>query len=162
MPVITKYLRPVDYGIYGIITSYLFFVTALKDLGFATVFVNTFYKFPKRWKIIWRMLHGHLLIWGVIYALVLILVLVIGIPREAKHNLFWIATLTIIPSVIFDNTNTLGNYYFRFSQKPLFITIVSIVTGISAIIITFVSVVYFRLGYMSWFVATFGSALIMF
>src|SRR5215471_14430157 len=75
MPIITKHLQPVDYGIYGIITSYLFFATALKDLGFAVVFVNSFYKFPHRWKLIWRLLHGHLVLWSFLYLFILLILL---------------------------------------------------------------------------------------
>ena len=64
MPIITQHVTPADYGVYGIITSYLFFITALRDLGFGVVFVNTFYKYERRWPVLWRMLHGHLVIWS--------------------------------------------------------------------------------------------------
>jgi len=162
MPILTKHLKPVDYGIYGVITSYLFFVTTLRDLGFGTVFVNTFYRYPQRWKFVWRLLHGHLLYWGIFYVLLLIGTLFIAIPAEAKQNFTLITLLTIIPAVLFDNTNMIGSYYYRFSQKPVFIAIVSIVTAISSILITFYCVVNLQLGYLSWFIASFASALIMF
>ena len=43
MPILTKYLTDKDYGIYGVITAYIFFISVLKDLGFSVVFVNTFF-----------------------------------------------------------------------------------------------------------------------
>ena len=70
--------------------------------------------------------------------------------------------MTIVPAVFFDNTNTIGNYYFRFRQKPLFIALVSVVTGITAVLVTFYCIVYLKMGYMGWFVATFLSSLVAF
>ena len=118
MPIITQHVTPADYGVYGIITSYLFFITALRDLGFGVVFVNTFYKYERRWPVLWRMLHGHLVIWSFFFALLMLVLLVVAVPSVAKQNFWTIALLTIVPAVFFDNTNTIGNYYFRFRQKP--------------------------------------------
>jgi O-antigen/teichoic acid export membrane protein len=162
MPIITKHLTTVDYGIYGVITSYLFFVTVLKDLGFGVVFVNTFYKHPNRWKLIWRMLHGHLIIWGLIYSVLLLLALRIAIPKEAYGNYWSIAALLIIPAILFETTNSIGNYYYRFSQKPVYIAIVSIVTGVLSVFMTYYCIVTLHMGYMGWFVASFVSILVMF
>lgn len=162
MPVVTKHLTPVDYGIYGIITSYLFFITVLKDLGFGVVFVNTYYKHPERWKLIWRMLHGHLIIWGVVYMALLLLMLWIAIPKEAFDNYWRIALLLIVPTFLFDNTNTIGNYYYRFSQKPMFIATVSVVTGVIAVFLTYYCIVVLRMGYMGWFVSSAVTTLVTF
>lgn len=162
LPVITRYLTPADYGIYGIIMSYLFVSTALKDLGFSVVFVNTFYKFPHRWPIIWRMLHGHLMIWNMGFALLLLGLLWIAVPAQASQNFWWIALLTIVPAVLFDNTATLGNYFFRFSQKPVFIAISSAVSAVLIVGCTYYCIVHLRLGYMGWFISSFAASLTLF
>ncbi len=162
LPIITKHLTAVDYGVYGIITSYLFFVTALKDLGFGVVFVNTFYKHKERWPIIWRMLHGHLIIWGVFYVVLMLGLLVIAIPHNARGNFWLIAALTVVPALVFENTNLIGNYYYRFSQKPMFIAIVSVTTGVVSVLVTYLCIVQFKLGYMGWFIASFAASLLMF
>src|ERR1051325_11263589 len=72
LPISTKYLTPEDYGIYGIIGSYLAIGSGVRDLGFPVVFVNTFYKYPSRWKFLWRMFHGHLFLWSLIYAVMVL------------------------------------------------------------------------------------------
>lgn len=162
MPILTQHLTAADYGIYGVITSYLFFVTAFKDLGLVIVFVNSYYKFPHRWKLIWRMLYGHLVFWGLIYLAIVLVLLKFAIPAEAQHNYLLIAALIIIPTLFFENTNLLGGYYYRFSEKPAYITIVSIVTTLLTLGITYYCVVIEKLGYLSWFIASAASGLIMF
>lgn len=162
MPVITRYLTPTDYGIYGIIMSYLFISTALKDLGFSVVFVNTFYKFPHRWQIIWRMLYGHLMLWNMVFVVLLLGLLWLAVPQDAMNNFWWIALLTILPAVLFENTALIGNYYFRFSQKPGFIALTSGLAAVISVACTYYCIVYLRLGYMSWFITSFITTLAMF
>jgi len=162
MPIITRHVTAADYGIYGIITSYLFFVTALRDLGFGVVFVNTFYKHETRWPLLWRMFHGHLIIWSMFYAVLMLVLLFIAVPSIAMHNFWKIGLLTIIPAVVFENSNTIGNYYYRFKQKPLLVATVSILTGVTAILVTYYCIVHLQLGYMGWFIATFCSSLVAF
>lgn len=162
MPIITRHATALDYGIYGIITSYLFFATALKDLGLGVVFVNTFYKHEKKWPIIWRLLHGHLILWGFIFAFILLLLLKVAIPAEANKNFWTIAALTILPSVLFDTTSLIGNYYFRFSLKPIFIGIITVTTGVLTVFATYYFIVVLERGYMGWFVASFISSFCMF
>ncbi|HEY0680468.1 MAG TPA: oligosaccharide flippase family protein [Chitinophagaceae bacterium] len=162
LPIITQHLTAEDYGIYGIITSYLFISSALKDLGFSVIFVNTFFKFPHRWKFIWRMLHGHLILWNLVFIIILFALLLIAVPQSAMHNFWWIALLTIVPVIVFDNTNLIGNYYFRFSQKPAYIAFSSGIAAVVSVAATYYCIVELQLGYMSWFITSFVSTFVMF
>lgn len=162
LPITTKHLTAADFGIYGVITSYLFFLSAAKDMGFGVVYVNTFYKHPHRWRIVWRMLHGHLILWSLIYAVLLLALLWVAMPSGTMHRFGEIALLVTIPALLFDNTNSIASYYFRFSQKPMFIATVSVITGVTAVVVTYYCIVTLGLGYMSWFIATFASSMLMF
>lgn len=162
MPVITKYVTAQDYGIYGLVGSYIFIIGSLKDLGFGVLFVNTFYKYPTRWQIIWRMLYGHLIFWSVIYLLLFLLLLYIALPKTELHNYWLIAFLVGTPAIILDNTNSLGSYYYRFSRKPGFIAIVTVITGVVTVLVTYYSIVVLRLGYLGWFFGTFAGGLTTF
>lgn len=162
MPVITRHLKAEDYGVYGVITSYLFFLTALKDLGFGVVFVNSFYKSPVRWKLIWRMLHGHLILWGVFFLLITLAVLAFAVHDTTRAGYWTIALLTVVPALVFDNTNSIGSYYFRFSQRPFFVALVSVISGVTAVLVTYITIVHLNLGYLGWFIASFASSAVMF
>lgn len=162
MPIMTRYLTATDYGIYGVITSYLYFITVWKDLGFGVVFVNTFYKYKHRWKFIWRLLSGHLIIWGLFFSMILLLVLFIALPKSEMHFYWLIAGLLITSSVLFDNTNMIANYYFRFSERPQYVVTVSIISSVVAIAVAFIFIVKLKLGYISWFYSSFAASLVGF
>jgi O-antigen/teichoic acid export membrane protein len=162
LPLLTPHLSAFDFGIYGIITSYLFFITAIKDLGFNVVFVNTFYKHPKRWPLLWRMFAGHLLYWSIIYFFLQAAILYLAMPKTEMHNFPLILLLTAMPAVIFDTVSMLGNYYFRFSERPVPIALITLTGGIVSLCLTYYCIVILRMGYMGWFVANFSSAIIMF
>src|SRR5215469_18558380 len=160
LPLLTPYLTTFDYGVYGIIMSYLFFITTLKDLGFGVVFVNTYFRYPKKWPVIWRMLFGHLIYWNFFYLLILAIVLYVSIPRTEIHNFKYILLLTAVPAIFLDNTTAIANYYYRFTEKPRVIAIVGILSGLISIAGTYYCIVDLKMGYMGWFVGTSLTSLI--
>jgi O-antigen/teichoic acid export membrane protein len=46
LPIITKYLTEIDFGVYGLIIAIVAGMSALSDLGLGVVIANTFYKSP--------------------------------------------------------------------------------------------------------------------
>jgi O-antigen/teichoic acid export membrane protein len=162
LPFLTPHLTAFDYGVYGIIMSYLFFITSLKDLGFGVVFVNTYFRYPKRWPIIWRMLYGHLIYWSIFYFFLLAVVVYIALPATELHNFKYVLLLTAVPSVILDNANTIANYYYRFTENPKVIATVGIAAGLISIGATYYCIVDLKIGYMGWFVGTFLTSLVTF
>src|SRR5438067_1853612 len=162
LPFITPHLTAFDFGVYGIISSYLFFITAIKDLGFNVVFVNTFYRHPKRWPLLWRVFYGHLLYWSVIYFFLQVIILYVAIPKTEIRNFPLILSLTALPAIIFDTVNMIGNYYFRFSERPMVIAVITLAGGVVSLALTYYCIVVLEMGYMGWFIANFSSSLVMF
>src|SRR6266702_2007648 len=70
LPIITKDLTAIDYGISGIVMAYTGLLSGIKDLGMAVNMSNAFYKYPGRWPIIWRQLHGYLSYWSIWFTLI--------------------------------------------------------------------------------------------
>lgn len=162
LPLLTPHLTAFDYGVYGILMSYLILITSLKDLGFGVVFVNTFYRYPNRWPILWRMLYGHLIFWSFVYLILQVFVLYIALPKGESYKFKYILLLTAIPSLFFETSNMIGNYYYRFKERPNVIAIIGIVAGLCSLIATYYCIVVLKLGYMGWFVGTFVSSFVMF
>ena len=67
LPILTKYLTSTDYGVYGVVLAYMGALSAFNDLGFVIVMANSFYKYPKRWPIVWRQMHGYLSVWAIFF-----------------------------------------------------------------------------------------------
>jgi O-antigen/teichoic acid export membrane protein len=162
LPVFTTYLTDRDFGIYGVISSYVFAVSFLRDLGFGILYTNSFFKYPKRWPMIWRLLHGHLILWSLVFFLILVVVLYFGVPRSEMSNFPLICLLVILPAVVFDNTNAIASLYYRLSQKPLYLSITSVVAGILSVLSMYYVVVVLKWGYLGWFVSLFVSSFVMF
>ena len=162
LPLITRYLSEIDYGLYGIITSYISFFSAMSDLGLSIVLVNSYYKHPLRWKLIWKQLHFYLMLWSVVMGFVICLLLYFVIPVEAAANLISISLLVCIPTMFFSSTTIIGSRYYQFSQKPIFIAVTSSIVGVIAIALNLYTIVWLKMGYMGWFYSTAISTFIQF
>ncbi len=162
LPVITRYLTSTDYGIYGVITSYVGILTAISDLGFSVVLVNSFYNYPRKWTIVWRQLHFYLIVWSVIYGFFLAVLLYFVMPVSARGNMFEIIAFVCIPSMFFNSTVIIGSRYYQVAQKPLFISVTSAIVGVVAIALNLYTIAVLKLGYMGWFISTFLSSLLQF
>jgi O-antigen/teichoic acid export membrane protein len=162
LPLITPFLTAADYGVYGIILAYISFIAPLKDLGFSIVFVNTYFRYPKRWPIIWQALYGHLIIWSFLYLLIFFGLVIIAVPESEYHNLPMILFLTLVPGVILDSANAIGNYYYRLKEKPAIIATIGVLSGIFGIVVMYYCIVIQKMGYMGWFFGTFATSLLIF
>jgi O-antigen/teichoic acid export membrane protein len=154
LPLITPHLESVDYGVYGIITSYTGILTGLSDLGFSVVLVNSYYKHPTKWRFIWRQLHFYLIVWSIIYSVITAFLIYFIIPGEAVKNLLWIILSVCLPSLFFNSTITIASRYYQFAQKPFYMAIVSAIVGTVAIALNLFTISTLKLGYMGWFVST--------
>ena len=136
LPLITQHLTSKDYGVYGVLTSYVGILTGMADLGFAVTMVNSFYKYPKKWPIIWRQLHFYLIAWSILYSILMAIMLNFVIPKSEEGQLLNIMALVCLPSLFFNSTIVIGSRYYQFAQKPLYIGMTSALVGIIAIFLT--------------------------
>jgi len=162
LPLITPYLTAVDYGIYGLITAYTGALGALADLGMAIVMVNSYYKYPVRWPLIWKQIHGYLAVWSILFAFLLGVLLYFVIPPEADKNKGLIILTTIVPLAFFNTTVIFGARYYQYSAKPLFVSVTNAVIGSLSILINYFTIAILKLGYVGWFISSFISNLLLF
>lgn len=162
LPIITKDLTAVDYGVAGIIFAYTGLLGGLKDLGLSVNLANVFYRHPNRWQLSWRQLHGYLAIWAIPYTLVQAIVLFFAVPAEATENVFLIILIYSIPSLIFDSTITIGSRYYQMAQRPLYMATTSAIVGSLTILLNLITISYFKMGYLGWFVSTSIGSLVSF
>jgi O-antigen/teichoic acid export membrane protein len=85
LPVITKYLTDVDYGIAGTIAAYTGAISVFSTLGFDIVLTTSFYKHPYRYKWLWRQIYGFLQYWMIVFAAIQSIMLYFIIPAEARR-----------------------------------------------------------------------------
>ncbi len=155
LPIITKDLTAVDYGVSGIITAYVTGISAFATLGLRIVLVNSFFKSPNHYKWLWRQIYGFLTIWNFIYAIILAILLYLIVPAEAMVNRNLIILLNVSPLVFFGQTQTIGSTFYQINQNPMQIAMRSVIFGLLTIVLNIYLISYQKMGYMGWFWATF-------
>ena len=156
LPILTKYLTSVDYGIIGTITAITFAVQALQDMGLRVVLAPYFYKCRSHYKVIWKEVYGFLSLWMILYAFIQATLLYFFIPKEAEANKWLIIILSNFSTVFFGPTAIMGQMYFQLHLKPTPVAVRIIMAGVSTIIANFICVVVFKWGYMGAYVGSFA------
>lgn len=151
LPIITKDLTTLDYGIYGVILAYVAAIEVLKDLGLNMILYNSFTKLPGQFKWLWRSIYGFLTFWNWVYALFAVALIYWIVPPEAMDNVWLIVTLNLLPIVLFGPTQLFGRVYFQMKEKPMEIAVRTIIFGILSILLNLYTISYLKLGYMGWF-----------
>lgn len=155
LPIITKNLTEVDYGISGTITAYTGALGALNTLGMSVILTNAFFKYPTRYKWIWRQVYGFLSIWNVIYAFIIASLLALIMPEVAIENKFLIIVLNTLPIVFFGPTSTLATLFYTLKKDAKQIGIRTAIFGVLAVTLNLYFISYLKLGYMGWFYTSF-------
>lgn len=156
LPILTKYLTSVDYGIIGTITAITFAVQALQDMGLRIILPAYFYKCTSQYKVIWREIYGFLSIWMILYALIQATLLFFFIPKEAEDNKWLIIVLSNFSTVFFGPTAMLGQTYYQLHLNPTPVAVRIVLAGVTTILANFICVVVFRWGYMGAYVGSFA------
>lgn len=162
MPIFTKHMTAEDYGITGIIMAYMAAFEAFKDLGLRVILTNSFFKYPNRYRFIWRRIHGVIQLWSIIYGLLLALLLRLIIPSQAADNYLYIAALILLPIIFFEPLISIGREYYQLNKKPIPISIISVFSGLIAIIFSYIFIVVYQQGYLGVLTGLFASGVFNF
>ena len=160
LPLITEFVGERDFGIFGIVTSYILMLGAIKSLGLKVVLSNTFFKHPNHIRKIWGQIYGFLYLWNIVFAILMLVVLYFAMPPEAMPNRWTIVLLSTLPIVFFGQTMEIGHVYYQFSKRPLQIGIRAAIIGTLAVFLNYYTIVHMGLGYMGFFWASFISAML--
>lgn len=160
LPIITKNLTAIDFGVAGTLTAYTTAISALATLGLRVVLTNTFFKSSGHYKWGWRQIYGFLNLWNIVYALILGVLVYFAVPVVANDHLYSIILLNTLPLIVFGQTAVIGRQYYQLNQKPIPIALRSLIFGLltSALNVLFIS--HFMMGYMGWFWSAFISTIL--
>jgi O-antigen/teichoic acid export membrane protein len=151
LPIITKDLTNIDYGVYGVITAYTAAVSVFSVLGLRLILINGFYHYPGQYKWVWRQVYGFLNLWNLFFALVLGVFICLIVPEEAIGNRYTLALLNIIPFAFFGATSLVGMTYYQLKQKPFQIALRTSILGVLTVLLNLYLISYLKMGFMGWF-----------
>lgn len=161
LPLLTPSLSQVDFGVWGTITAFTLFFYSARDLGMVVSMFNSYYKNQNHWKWVWRQIMGYLFTWGIVVAIVQSVILFIAFPSDALSNRTEVIALLAIQCLLFDVPILIGSRYYQAAEKPMIISIVSILSGTIAVAAQYYFIAVAHLGYMGWFYSTFISLGVM-
>lgn len=152
LPLTTPYLSTLDFAVYGTVLAFIGAFETLKSLGLDIVLLNSFYKTPGRYKIIWGKVEAIISIWSIILTLVVGIVVYFILPGELAFRERWIVVIcTCVPAMLFAGLSKIGNLFYQFKENPRPIVIRSLVLGLLAIAINYYTIAILKLGYLGWF-----------
>lgn len=154
LPFITKYLTEEDYGIFGVIISYIAAIEVLASLGLRVTLVNTFYKHPNWYTKIWQEIYGFLMIWNLVFLVFEVIFLWLLMPKEVD-NVPLIIFLNVGAGLFFGPTAMLGSTFFQIKQKPFAIAMRTITFGTLTVILNIYFIAHLKMGYLGWFYSIF-------
>ncbi|MFM9945910.1 MAG: oligosaccharide flippase family protein, partial [Bacteroidia bacterium] len=155
LPVFTKYLTTTDYGISGIVYSYIGLFGALADLGLSIRYSITYFKYPKTYKNRWALLSGILFWWSLAFSFLQSFILFIMLPSDMGDAKLTVIILNFISNLLFASWNSLCTRYLQFKQASVQVATLSILSGTIAISLNYIFIVRLKLGFMGWFYSSF-------
>ena len=155
LPIITKDLSEIDYGISGTIYAYTGALSAFSNLGLTIILTNSFFQYPQRFKWIWRQIYGFLTLWYVVFAIVVVVVLALLMPESVGHNKNIIIFLNTLPIVLFGPTSTIAVLYYTLKKQATQIGYRTAIFGLLAVFLNLYFISKLKLGYLGWFWTTF-------
>lgn len=161
LPLITPFLTATDYGVFGIIMSYVSLSQIIYSLGIQVNLPNSFYKSKSQYKWQWRQIYGFWILWGFLFAAVLAALLYFLIPAEAEKNALAIIILLVIPIVVFGPTTAISETLYQLKRQPKEVVSRSVIGGLLTVTMTYFFIAHLKLGYMGWFYSSFITTLVI-
>lgn len=152
LPLTTPFLTPIDFGVYGVVISYVLGFEVLKSLGLDIILMNSFFKEKDTFKNTWGKIQAIISSWSLVLAVLVGLIVYLILPPEVDaQNRWFIVFAVCFPSSLFAGLSKVSVLFYQYSQRPIPIVIRSAFLGILAVAINYYTIVELHLGYKGWF-----------
>ena len=161
LPLTTPFLTTYDYGIYGVLTSYTSLFVSIAPLGLHVHLTNSFFETPRHYHLVWgRVLMMILLssfIFGVLNMGILLLTLPIGVTAEG----LLLCMVGSVPIFLLAN-GLLAQHLFPLVERPKPLVFTNLAGSVLGMLVSFVLIYFFKLGYWGLISSGFVSAVFVF
>lgn len=160
MPIITPYLSPFDYGVWGVITSYSGLMLSIAPLGLHIHLPNSFYEYDK-WKLVWGRILFYFYVSSVTLSL-LNVVLLLFVLTELPIGLRLVAAVLGSFQVLLFCNSTLAAAFYPIMGRPKPLVFRNLTGALCSIAVSFVTIYVFKLGFWGFILGTATSSLVTF
>ena len=160
LPIITPYLTPYDYGIWGLVTAYVGIFVAIAPLGLHVHLTNAYFENPK-WKLVWGRILSLFIVSGLITSLIYIILLSAALVQIPVKKRLLIGLCSCMPILLFSNS-TMASNLFPLKSKPKPLVFRNLIAALCGILVSFITVYYFRKGYWGFVLGSMASSIVAF
>lgn len=160
LPVITPYLTPYDYGVWGIISSYLGFIAAIVPLGLNMHLSNSFFEY-KQWRLVWGRILLLFFISGLIGAIVFVVILLMELDEFSYGKRLLIGICSFFPILLFGN-GVLASHLYPLLENPKPLVFRNLAGSLCAVAVTFITIYVFHLGFWGFILGVSTSSVVTF
>lgn len=152
LPILSPFLTLSDYGIQGLVLAYVNVFQMLIFVGQNIYIQNSYFEYKNKYFLIWQRCFGLMTICGLMASV--ILGSIIYFFLSATIGVYW--PIVVICSGLFlilSPINEIVVSYCVLKEQPLLLALSSLLGGLLSVLISFVCIKYFKLGYLGWVLA---------
>lgn len=154
LPILTPFLTPADYGLWGLISAYVAIALSVYSLGLHMHLTNSFYEYKSNFPKVWGRLLFILLISAAVCSITLMVLNVFFLKQISFPLRLLVAILASFP-VLFNANSLLANHLYTLKSRPKPLVLRNLSSSLMGVLVLFISVYVFDLGYLGF---VFGAA----
>jgi len=161
LPLITPYLTTYDYGIVGVVTSYTGIMLSIAPLGMNIHLTNSFFEIPKKYQLVWGRVYSSFLFSGLFFGIICVCELFCVLPFGFSLKKFLLCIFGTVQIFLFAPTK-LAEHLFPYVERPKPLVLTTLFSSLCGIMISFMMIYYFRLGFWGLIASTTFSSIFTF
>lgn len=146
LPLTTPFLSPYDYGIYGVMTSYTGLFVSIAPLGLHVHLTNSYFEYPRHYNLVWGRVLMLMLLSSFCFGVLNMGILLFTLPLEWSVSTLVLCLLGTIPIFLLAN-GLLAQHLFPLRETPKPLVFTNLTGSVLGMLVSFVMIYYFRLGY---------------
>lgn len=152
LPWISPYLTLEDYGIYGLLISYIAIFQIFIGLGQVVLLQNSFFTHKRHYKLVWRRSFALMILAGIISSVIFAVIVKFTIVDKLGSNFIPIVIMVAIYLALTPFDSIVINYY-TLKEKALPYALGMGAIGLITATLSLVTIKYFGMGYMGWMIS---------
>ena len=149
LPWTSPFLTLNDYGIYGLLISYISVFQVMIGLGQVIILQNSFFTLGNNYKLVWRRSYGLMVLVSLICCILFTCVLRFSMSDRLGDNFPLIILLVCIYFILSPFESILINFY-SLKERSFPYALGMGIVGIITTVITILTIRYLKMGYMGW------------
>lgn len=161
LPFITQHLTPADYGLWGIISSYVGIFTSFTSLGLHVHLTNSYFEYPTKYNLVWSRMLFILIISSACFSLITFIVFIEILRKISLDVRLWVSLFAVVPILLYPNHILSANLFpLKGTPKPYVLR--NLVASIIGISVTFIFIYFLNAGYKGFVIGAATTSVVEF